>query len=168
MLKKINKLSIPIAFVMGITQFSTYSGAQTIAGALDYLERGQVAKALKDLKSIADRGDGEASYVLGDIYLLGDSVKQSDNEAMKWFRISSKLGNPDAQFKLGLLYSEGTNIKRDLKKAYLWVFISYTQNKEADVKKYLFDIEKRLSSQEVLRLKREAESCVAVSYKNCD
>jgi len=32
----LDKLSIPIAFVMGITQFSTYSGAQTIAGSLDY------------------------------------------------------------------------------------------------------------------------------------
>ena len=78
MLKTVKTLSIQMMLFLGVSQLSSQSNAQTISGALDDLERGKVAKALKDLKKLADKGDSYASFVLGDIYVQGDSVKQND------------------------------------------------------------------------------------------
>ena len=55
---------------------------QSLAGADD----------ITTLKSRAERGNAEAQYELGWMYVNGDGVPQNYRTAMKWYRLAAEQG----------------------------------------------------------------------------
>ena len=89
-------------------------------GVVDYL-MGQYDKAYNTMRSLAETADhAYAQYYLGMMYLNGQGVDQSYEEAAKWFRKAAEHGVPQAQYKLGYLYSNGQGLPKDMEYAYAW------------------------------------------------
>src|ERR1700687_4409871 len=66
--------------------------------------QGDYPTALKEFKMLGtERGDDEAQYLLGQMYLNGLGVTQDEAEAARWYRKSAELGHPEAQLALGNL-----------------------------------------------------------------
>ena len=87
--------------------------------------------ALKEFQASAANGNSEAQFYLGQMYVRGLGVNQSDTEAQRWFRSSAELGNGKAQFNLGLMYYSGQGIRKDMELAYFWFLLSIkTDNTE--------------------------------------
>jgi TPR repeat protein len=92
-----------------------------IQEAITAYESGDFEKALKIFMPFAERGDPVAQTYLGEMYELGEGVKEDLQEALKWFRMAAEQGYVEAQYKLSLLYLGGGGIKRDAMEAAKWL-----------------------------------------------
>jgi TPR repeat protein len=54
------------------------------------------------------------------MYMKGDGVGRSEQEAVRLFRRAAEGGSPDAQARLGELYERGQGVPQNNYHAYLW------------------------------------------------
>lgn len=83
------------------------------------------------LRSMAEKGDAAAQNALGLRYAIGDGVKLSEFEAVRWFNRAAEQGNVGAQSKLGSLYYSGRGVPQDLNRAYFWMVVASNGGDEA-------------------------------------
>lgn len=76
------------------------------------------------LRLMAEKGDAAAQNALGLRYAVGDGVKLSEFEAVRWFTKAAEQGNVAAQSKLGSLYYSGRGVPQDLNRAYFWMVVA--------------------------------------------
>jgi len=89
-------------------------------GVFAYL-KGDFDSAHATLRPLAETADhGLAQYWMGVMYLQGQGVEQSYEEAAKWLRKASEKSVPQAQHKLANLYMKGLGVPRDYEYAYAW------------------------------------------------
>lgn len=67
------------------------------------------ARKAKHYRKAAEQGFAQAQYELGNCYLLGKGVEQSETEAVKWLTKAAEQGNTDAMSLLGGLYIKYKN-----------------------------------------------------------
>ncbi len=79
-------------------------------------------------KAKAEKGDIEAQFDLGHMYLKGTVVAKDEVEAAKWFRKAAEQNNLSAQSSLGFLYANGLGVKRDYGEAVKWARKAAEQN----------------------------------------
>lgn len=92
-------------------------------GVVAYLT-GDYEKAYNTMMSMAETSnDAMAQYWLGVMYLKGQGVEQSYEEASKWLRKSSEQAVPNAQYKLAKLYQDGNGVPQDNEYAYIWLSV---------------------------------------------
>jgi len=70
---------------------------------------------------LAEQGDAEAQFRLGDLYHSGMDVPQDATEAAKWFRKAAEQGHAEAQLTLGMLYLYGRGLPEDKEEAIEWI-----------------------------------------------
>jgi len=87
--------------------------------------------ALREFQSAAAAGHAEAQSYLGDMYIRGLGVNQSDTEAQRWFRAAAEQGYGKAQFNLGLMYYGGQGIRKDMDAAYFWFLLAVKSDNTA-------------------------------------
>lgn len=75
----------------------------TVRDGIAAWERGDPARATAIWRALADNGDMDAAFNLGQAYRLGRGVQADSGEARKWFERSARSGHIDAQVSLGLL-----------------------------------------------------------------
>jgi TPR repeat protein len=75
---------------------------------------------LAALRAKAEQGDALFQARLGRLYLKGEVVTNSYEEAAKWFQLAAEKGNSDAEAGLGELYEAGQGVPQDMKKALLY------------------------------------------------
>jgi TPR repeat protein len=80
----------------------------------------QPPQNLKKLKKLAEDGDANSQYKLGQAYLEGDGAQQNFGEAITLFRKSAEQKNADAHFSIGLMYDEGNGVPQDYVTAAEW------------------------------------------------
>ncbi len=68
----------------------------------------------------ARKGNADAQYQLGILYLAGKGTLQDFSEASKWFILAAEQNHPLAQYELGLLYQVGQGVEMDNEKSYMW------------------------------------------------
>lgn len=68
----------------------------------------------------ARKGNADAQYQLGILYLTGKGTLQDFSEASKWFILAAEQNHPLAQYELGLLYQVGQGVEIDNEKSYMW------------------------------------------------
>jgi len=51
------------------------------------------------------------------MFYHGEGVAQSNEEALKWYRLAAAQGNADALYMLGVCYQHGQGVPRDLDEA---------------------------------------------------
>lgn len=89
-----------------LTLLSTSAIADFDAGLAAY-DRKDYTTALKEFSPLAKQGDPQSQHLLGNMYLYGRGITQSDSDAALWFGRSALQGNPDAQLMFGMLNNEG-------------------------------------------------------------
>lgn len=72
------------------------------------------------IKSIADKGDSKAQFLLGLKYYEGKDVEKNHIQAFYWIEKAASNNYADAQFFLGNMYYEGIGCEKDYKKTLLW------------------------------------------------
>jgi TPR repeat protein len=69
------------------------------------------------------------------MYRAGDGVRQSDLEALRWYRKAADQGHPKAQFGLGLMYFHGLGVGPDFREAARW-YRKAIERKEAHLEEH--------------------------------
>ena len=72
------------------------------------------------LRVRAYKGDAEAQYQLGMIYLRGDGVEINHKSAAEWFKLAAEQGHMAAQLALADCYTYGWGVEVDESKAEYW------------------------------------------------
>ncbi len=76
----------------------------------------------------AESGDPAFEYLLGYLYGAGQGVKQSDADALEWFRRSAEHGFADGQLALSGMYYHGRAVSKDPQAALVWLRRAAEQN----------------------------------------
>lgn len=72
-------------------------------------------------------GNPVAQNFLGNMFLMGMGVMQSDSEAEKWFRLSAEQGNRESQDSLGQMLEEGRRAAKNEREAAKWYLLAAEQ-----------------------------------------
>jgi len=79
-----------------------------------------MSEIVKHLLAEAEKGDPDAMFALGWMYLKGDGVEEDKAKARRLWEKAAEKGLPEAMFNLGLMYAKGVGVKEDKAKAREW------------------------------------------------
>lgn len=99
---------------------TTQPTAANLDSAQAAYDRGDYARAFKEFKKLAEKGDRVAQYSLGLMYWKGQGVAKDNERAVQWYRKSADQGYADAQYRLGNHYWEGKGVRHDDAEAVRW------------------------------------------------
>jgi uncharacterized protein len=92
--------------------------AGTFQEGLAAYKKGDYPVALEKFKSLAEKGNAEAQYNLGVMYILGRGVPQDTKQAVDlWSKAADQGNSANAQFNLGVMYRQGKGVPADDKQA---------------------------------------------------
>lgn len=83
--------------------------AQTVRDGIEAWQKGDTARATAIWRPLADKGDADAAFNLGQAYRLGKGVPTDLAQAQGWFERAARKGHVDAQTTLGLLLFQNGN-----------------------------------------------------------
>ena len=81
----------------------------------------------EETKALAEQGDIDALYKLGNIYRMGDGVPRDAVEAVKWYRLAAENGKAWAGYNLGVMYSFGDGVPENDAEAVKWYRLAAEQ-----------------------------------------
>ena len=88
------------------------AGAQSVKAGVEAWQQGDFGRATAIWRVLADKGDADAAFNLGQAYRLGRGVNASSADAAAWFEKAAKKNHLDAQVSLGLLlFDSGDRVK---------------------------------------------------------
>jgi hypothetical protein len=90
-------------FLFSMMLVSCAAMADELADADKFLSAKQYDKALPLYTRLANAGNAEAQYRVGEMAWFGDGTKQDLQAAQRWFEKSAAAGNPDAREALAAL-----------------------------------------------------------------
>ena len=97
-----------------------------------YLNKGDVERAVSCFKKSAEFGNAKAQRWLGACYFWGEGIREDKREAVKWYRLAADQGDAEAQWRLGNCYFWGEGIREDKQEAVKWYRLAANQgNAEA-------------------------------------
>ena len=79
-------------------------------------------QSLEQLTSMAEAGDVQSCFKLGQIFALGEGAEQNDATAFDWYLKAAKGGNTLAAVVVGICYSNGIVVAKDEEEAAMWFF----------------------------------------------
>ena len=92
-----------------------------------YLNKGDVERAVSCFKKSAEFGNAKAQRMLGDCYYVGEGIREDKQEAVKWFRLAAEQGDAETQWRLGACYYVGEGIREDKREAVKWYRLAAEQ-----------------------------------------
>jgi hypothetical protein len=82
--------------------------AQSVEAGIDAWQQGNYANAVAIWRPLAEAGDADAQFNLGQAFRLGRGIPVNAAESRKWFERAAAQGHVDAETTLGLLlYQNG-------------------------------------------------------------
>lgn len=84
------------------------------------LSSGDYPKALGILRSLAESGDPESQYLLGEMHSKGLGLTQDYAATYRWYMKSARQNHPQAQYAVASLYAYGLGVERDYAQASIW------------------------------------------------
>lgn len=97
------RLGIAIA-ILGLGLASPGAAqAPTVKAGVEAWQRGDHAGATAIWRNLAEKGDPDAAFNLGQAFRLGRGVPADSSQAKRWFEAAANKGHVDAQVSLGLL-----------------------------------------------------------------
>src|SRR5215213_4868941 len=97
-----------VAAVMAAMMASALS-AQSVKAGIDAWQRADYSAAVGIWRPLAQAGDADAQFNLGQAYRLGRGVPLNLGAAQTWLERAARKGHLDAQTTLGLLLFNGGN-----------------------------------------------------------
>jgi hypothetical protein len=129
-------------------------------GVVAYLT-GDYDKAYATMRALAETTDhAYAQYYVGMMFLKGQGVSQSYEEAGAWFLKAAAQRIPQAQFQLGTLYLNGQGLPRDMEQAYAWFTVG-ASHQHGKSKSAAESARKRLSPEELPEAGKLSEKLIA-------
>ncbi len=107
-----------IPFIFLIASFAhgqDYTGLKSQAKTL--IESNDIEKAIPLLTLVAELGDSEAQYLLGDFYATGNGVEKDVQKAIEWFSKSAESGYNDAIVAMMFVHGKGDGVPQSDEKA---------------------------------------------------
>jgi TPR repeat protein len=98
---RLRKLTVLAAISLGALGAIPAQGS--VKTGIEAWQRGDAAQAIAIWRELAENGDSDAAFNLGQAYRLGRGVGSDSGQAKKWFEVAAKAGHLDAQVSLGLL-----------------------------------------------------------------
>ncbi len=92
--------------------------------------KGEFDKAAPLFQALAERGNVQAEFFIGGMYLAGTGVPQDYAKALKWSEMAAEHGNTSAQFNLGKMYELGEGVPQDNVQAHMWYSLSASSGDE--------------------------------------
>jgi cell division septation protein DedD len=89
--------------------------AQSVKAGIEAWQRADYAAAVAIWRPLAETGDADAAFNLGQAYRLGRGVPTNLGAAQTWFERAANKGHVDAQATLGLLLFQNGNQPEGLK-----------------------------------------------------
>src|SRR6185295_5869192 len=89
--------------------------AQNVKAGIEAWQRADYAGAIAIWRPLAEKGDADAAFNLGQAYRLGRGVPTNLAAAQTWFERAAEKGHVDAQATLGLLLFQNGNQADGLK-----------------------------------------------------
>jgi len=83
--------------------------AQSVKAGIEAWQKGDAAEAVKIWQPLAERGDADAAFNLGQAYRLGKGVPLDLAQAQRWLEQAARKGHVDAAATLGLLLFQNGN-----------------------------------------------------------
>jgi len=98
-------MRLRIAILCGLAALACPVQAQspTVKAGVEAWQRGDHAAAVAIWRNLADKGNADAAFNLGQAYRLGRGVPADASQAKRWFETAANKGHLDAQVSLGLL-----------------------------------------------------------------
>lgn len=88
--------------------------------ALEAYENENYSRAFELFEPLANGGDDDAQFYMGNMYEYGEGVEQSFEKAYEWFLKSAEAGDLDSQYRVATLYRDGDGVEADELKAFEW------------------------------------------------
>ena len=108
MLKKLSLvLAAAVAIAALLWAIRSPGAFADASGAWQAYRAGKYESAVKELATLAEKGDANAQYYLGTLYSDGLAVKRDYRRAVEWYAAAAAKGHGDAEFTLGFLYYSG-------------------------------------------------------------
>ena len=97
------RLRIAIAMLGLALALPATAQAPTAKAGVEAWQRGDHAEAVAIWRNLAEKGDADAAFNLGQAFRLGRGVPADSAQAKRWFERAANKGHVDAQVSLGLL-----------------------------------------------------------------
>ena len=99
-------------------------GTSALAGPLEdgytAYRNQEFGKAAELWQPLAEKGDANAQYLVGNLYADGKGVARDDAAAFKWFRLAADQGNAAAQYNVAVSYAAGVGVPKSDVEAARW------------------------------------------------
>ena len=103
------------------------AAGQDFDKGLEAYDRSDYATALREFRPLAENGDPDAQFFLGQLHSFGEGVAQDYKEAVKWYRLAAEQGLDRAQLMLGTMYYGGRSVPQDYAEAVKWYRLAAEQ-----------------------------------------
>ena len=77
---------------------------------LDAYAVGDYATAMAECLPLAEKGDAEAMFCVGQMYANGFGVDLDDAQALHWLGLAAGNGHAEAQYTLGVMHANGWGV----------------------------------------------------------
>ena len=91
------------------------------------VENDNFAQAYALWQGLAEKGDANSQYRLGELYHYGLGVDADIKTAIGWYTLAAEQGHVDAQNNLGIIYDEGHSVESDYRTAIKWYTMAAEQ-----------------------------------------
>src|ERR1044071_4968773 len=88
---------------------NSHLAAQSVKAGIDAWQKSDYASAVAIWRPLAEKGDADAAFNLGQAYRLGKGVDLNLAAAQTWYERAADKGHLDAQTTLGLRSEEHTS-----------------------------------------------------------
>src|SRR5436305_8006906 len=103
---------VTAAFVVAL---SAPASAQNVKAGIEAWQRADYSAAVAIWRPLAEKGDADAAFNLGQAYRLGRGVPTNLSIAKSWFERAARQNHVDAQTTLGLLLFQNNDQAEGLK-----------------------------------------------------
>ena len=149
-----------LTFLLSLTflfLFSSVVFGDDFQDGLEAVQKKDYKTAYKLWLPLAEQGDADAQYNLGNRYSNGQGVPQDYKEAVRLYRLSAEQGNALAQYNLGLMYYNGQGVPQDYVLAHMWWNLSGSNGfKDAVTNRNV--VEKRMSPSQIEKAQEMARN----------
>jgi len=97
------RLRIVVAIMAAALASVSPAASPTVKAGVDAWQRGDHQEATAIWRNLAEKGDADAAFNLGQAFRLGRGGPADSAQAKRWFEMAANKGHLDAQVSLGLL-----------------------------------------------------------------
>jgi len=116
--------------------FSTSSDGGGLKAAIDAMQRGENAEAVRLFTPIADAGDSKAQVTLGLLYYKGEGLPVDYVQSKNWFLRAFEKGNGDAYSNLGVMFRDGKGVEVNRRIAYALFLMVHMEGRGTEDTQY--------------------------------